>query len=246
MTGTEEFEELRPLLFAIACRILGSATEAEHAVRATWLHWRDMPTPSVSTGSRLAAEITRICTGSPWAARQRGQEHGPRQVRRLTDAHEGVERSEQLADSLLTAALSVLERLSPLERAVFVLREAFGCGVSDIASAVGCSQAACRQLIASIAMTSDGGRDPLPWPSYVAGAANVARLLAAIVPPLMRIGIRLEECSANGRPGSLFRDRNGNVLTTLVLDIREGRNSETHLVLRPVDGPEPLVPRLLG
>ncbi|MGW0771340.1 sigma factor-like helix-turn-helix DNA-binding protein [Streptomyces sp. NPDC002676] len=234
MTRTEEFEELRPLLFAIAYRILGSASEAEDAVRATWHRWADTPTRPASIEGHLAAEVTRISTRALRAARRRGQEHVPWPAEPLLGGpHQDAERSAELADSLLTAALLVLERLSPLERAVFVLREAFGCGISDIASAVGCSEAACRQLVAAIAMTSDGGREPLPWPTYIAGAENVARLLAAIVPPLLRVGVTLEERPVDGRPGSLFRDRTGKVLNALALDSSEGRNSELQLVITP-------------
>jgi hypothetical protein len=64
----------------------------------------------------------------------------------LTDPDEDPERSAELADSVSMAALLLLERLSPLERAVFVLREVFGFGFPEIASAVGRSEAACRQL----------------------------------------------------------------------------------------------------
>lgn len=63
--------------------------------------------------------------------------------------HQEPEPPAEPADSSLTAALLLLERLSPLERAVVVLREVFGCSVCEIASAVGCSEATCHQLIAA-------------------------------------------------------------------------------------------------
>jgi RNA polymerase sigma-70 factor, ECF subfamily len=62
------------------------------------------------------------------------------------DPYEDPERSAELADSVSLAALVLLERLSPLERAVFVLREVFGFGFGEVAGAVGRSEAACRQL----------------------------------------------------------------------------------------------------
>jgi RNA polymerase sigma-70 factor (ECF subfamily) len=237
VTRTEKFEELRPLLFAIAHRILGSASEAEDAVRETWLRWAHTPTRPPSIEGYLAAEVTRISTDVLRAARLRREEHvGPWPAEPLLGDphhHQDPERPAELTDSLLTAALLVLERLSPLERAVFVLREAFGCSISEIASAVGCSQAACRQLVAAIATTSDGGREPLPWPTYIAGAENVARLLAAIVPPLLRVGVTPEQHLVNGRPGSIFRDRSGRILNALALDVSEGRSQEIHLVVNP-------------
>ncbi|MGX1915369.1 sigma factor-like helix-turn-helix DNA-binding protein [Streptomyces phaeochromogenes] len=224
MTRAEEFDAVRPLLFAIARRILGSASEAQDAVEATWLRWADTPARPASVEGHLAAEVTRACTGVLRSASLRRQAHlGPWPA--------DPERPAELAQSLLTAALLVLERLSPLERAVFVLREAFGCGIDAIASALGCSREACRQLVASVAMASDGDREPLPWPTYVAGAENVARLLSAIVPPLVRIGVSSEEHRVSGRPGVLFRDRGGRILGGTALDIRAGRIEAVHLVV---------------
>jgi RNA polymerase sigma-70 factor (ECF subfamily) len=76
----------------------------------------------------------------------------------LTDPYADPERSAELADSVSTAALLLLERLSPLERAVFVLREVFGLGFPDVAAAVGRSEAACRQLAVRARRHMDGGR----------------------------------------------------------------------------------------
>lgn len=235
MTRTEEFEGVRPLLYAIARRILGSASEAEDAVEATWLRWADTPARPASIEGHLAAEVTRISTDVLRSARLERHAQvgaGPWAAEPLPGGTGGdPRRPAELADSLLTAALLVLERLSPLERAVFVLREAFGCSVAEIASALGCSEEGCEQLVDSIARTSDGGREPLPWPTYIVGAENVARLLSAIVPPLVRIGVTLEEHRVNGRPGSLFRDRNGRILNGTALDLRDGRIEAIHLVV---------------
>jgi RNA polymerase sigma-70 factor (ECF subfamily) len=76
----------------------------------------------------------------------------------LTDPYEDPERSAELADSLSTAALLLLERLSPLERAVFVLRDVFGFEFAEVASAVGRSEAACRQLAVRARRHMDAGR----------------------------------------------------------------------------------------
>ena len=76
----------------------------------------------------------------------------------LTDPYEDPERSAELADSVSMAALLLLERLSPLERAVFVLREVFGFGFPEVASAVGRSEAACRQLAVRARRHMDAGR----------------------------------------------------------------------------------------
>ena len=76
----------------------------------------------------------------------------------LTDPYQDPERSAQLADSVSMAALLLLERLSPLERAVFVLREVFGFSFPEIASAVRRSEAACRQLAVRARRHMDAGR----------------------------------------------------------------------------------------
>ena len=160
MTRDEEFEELRPLLFAIAYRILGSVAEAEDAVQETWLRYQSSPTQPTSTKAFLSAVVTRISIDVLRSARVRREnyvgEWFPEPL--LTDPYEDPARSAELADSVSMAALLLLERLSPLERAVFVLREVFGCGFPDVASAVGRSEAACRQLAARARRHMDAGR----------------------------------------------------------------------------------------
>jgi RNA polymerase sigma-70 factor (ECF subfamily) len=76
----------------------------------------------------------------------------------LTDPYQDPARSAELADSVSMAALLLLERLTPLERAVFVLREVFGFGFGEVASAVGRSEAACRQLAVRARRHMDAGR----------------------------------------------------------------------------------------
>jgi RNA polymerase sigma-70 factor, ECF subfamily len=148
MTRGEEFEELRSLLFAIAYRILGSVAEAEDAVQETWLRYESSPTQPTSTKAFLSAVVTRISIDVLRSARVRRETYvGPWFPEPLlTDSYEDPARSAELADSLSMAALLLLERLSALERAVFVLRDVFGFDFLEIASAVGRSEAACRQL----------------------------------------------------------------------------------------------------
>jgi RNA polymerase sigma-70 factor, ECF subfamily len=160
VTRTDQFEELRPLLFAIAYRILGSVSEAEDAVQETWLRYEASPTQPASTKAFLSAVVTRISIDVLRSARFRREEYVgqwfPEPL--LTDPYEDPARSAELADSLSMAALLLLERLSPLERAVFVLREVFGFGFPEVASAVGRSEAACRQLAVRARRHMDAGR----------------------------------------------------------------------------------------
>jgi RNA polymerase sigma-70 factor (ECF subfamily) len=148
MSRTEEFEELRPLLFAIAYRILASVSEAEDAVQETWLRYAGSRTEPTSTKAFLAAVVTRISIDVLRSARVRREQYVgewfPEPL--LDDPYEDPARAAELADSVSMAALLLLERLSPLERAVFVLREVFGFGFAEVASAVDRSEEACRQL----------------------------------------------------------------------------------------------------
>jgi RNA polymerase sigma-70 factor, ECF subfamily len=160
VTRGGEFEELRPLLSAIAYRILGSVAEAEDAVQETWLRYEASPTQPVSTKAFLSAVVTRVSIDVLRSARVRRETYVgqwfPEPL--LTDPYEDPARSAELADSVSMAALLLLERLTPLERAVFVLRDVFGFGFPEVAVAVGRSEAACRQLAVRARRHMDVGR----------------------------------------------------------------------------------------
>jgi len=160
MTRAEEFEALRPLLFSISYRILGRVSEAEDAVQETWLRYADSPTQPRSAKAFLAATVTRISIDVLRSARVRREEYpGPWFPEPLlTDPYQDPARSAELADSASMAALLLLERLTPLERAIFVLREVFGFGFGEIAAAVDRSEAACRQLAVRARRHVDAGR----------------------------------------------------------------------------------------
>lgn len=149
MHKVEEFEELRPLLFSIAYRILGSVGEAEDAVQETWLRFDATTARIASAKAFLTTAVTRISIDVLRSARVRREEYAgpwfPEPL--LSDPYQDPARSAELADSVSMAALLLLERLSPLERSVFVLREVFGFGFDEVAAAVGRSEAACRQLL---------------------------------------------------------------------------------------------------
>ncbi|MFJ4337805.1 RNA polymerase sigma-70 factor [Streptomyces sp. NPDC088915] len=149
MKKIEEFEELRPLLFSIAYRILGSVGEAEDAVQEAWLRFDGSETRVASAKAFLSATVTRISIDVLRSARVRREEYvGPWLPEPLLgDPYQDPARSAELADSVSMAALLLLERLSPLERSVFVLREVFGFGFDEVAASVGRSEAACRQLL---------------------------------------------------------------------------------------------------
>ncbi|MGW3495478.1 RNA polymerase sigma-70 factor [Streptomyces sp. NPDC001020] len=160
MSKVEEFEELRPLLFSIAYRILGSVGEAEDAVQETWLRFDGSSTRPTSAKAFLSAAVTRISIDVLRSARVRREQYvGPWFPEPLlSDPYQDPARAMELADSVSMAALLLLERLSPLERAVFVLREVFAFGFDEVAAAVGRSEAACRQLLVRARRHMEAGR----------------------------------------------------------------------------------------
>ena len=160
MTRIEDFEELRPLLFAIAYRITSSVSEAEDAVQEAWLRYEGYPVRPDSPKAFLSTVVTRISIDTLRSARVRREQYvGPWLPEPLlTDTYQDPERSAELSDSVSMAALLLLERLSPLERAVFVLREVFAFDFPEIASAVGRSEAACRQLAVRARRHMQAGR----------------------------------------------------------------------------------------
>jgi RNA polymerase sigma-70 factor (ECF subfamily) len=280
MSRGEEFEELRPLLFAIAYRILGSVAEAEDAVQETWLRYEFSPTVPTSTKAFLSAVVTRVSIDVLRSARVRRETYVGQWLPEplLADPYEDPQRSAELADSVSMAALLLLERLTPLERAVFVLREVFGFGLPEVAVAVGRSPAACRQLAvrarrhmdlgrprfeadrrqreelaarffdalrdgdvdalkellaADVQMVGDGGGKAPALARSVIGADNVARVLAAVFPLLVRIDASVEPREVNGQPGAIVRDRDGNVVGTMALDVLGGRIQTICSVVNP-------------
>jgi RNA polymerase sigma-70 factor, ECF subfamily len=172
-----------------------------------------------SAKAYLSATVTRISIDVLRSARVRREQHAgpwfPEPL--LTDPYEDPERSAELADSVSMAALLLLERLSPLERAVFVLREVFGFTFSEVGSAVGRSEAACRLLVVRARRhmdapgsrrTAGSGRRSRRNSSTRSAAEKVARVLAAIFPRLIRIDVALEPRPVNGQPGAIAREVN--------------------------------------
>lgn len=144
----ERFTLLRPLLFTIAYEILGSATESDDVLQDSYLRWAKVDLDSVNdTKAYLAQLVTRQSLNALRAQSRRREEYvGPWLPEPLlldtTDASADV----VLAESVSMAMLVVLETLSPDERAVFVLHEVFGFSHDEIASTIGKSPVAVRQI----------------------------------------------------------------------------------------------------
>ncbi|MFJ8579784.1 RNA polymerase sigma-70 factor [Micromonospora sp. NPDC093277] len=146
-SATEAFVAYRNLLFTVAYEMLGSAADAEDVLQETWLRWVKVDVGQVHDQRAYLVRITTRQSLNRLRTLKRRKEAyvGPWLPEPLLTAPDVAEDVE-LAESVSMALMIVLERLSPVERAVFVLREAFEVGYDEIAEAVGKSPAAVRQI----------------------------------------------------------------------------------------------------
>ncbi|MEO1299580.1 MAG: sigma-70 family RNA polymerase sigma factor [Cyanobacteria bacterium J06636_16] len=145
----EDFNQQRSHLFAIAYRMLGSVMDAEDMVQETFLRWQRASESVIRTPKAyLTTVITRLCIDYLRSARvQREQYIGPWLPEPIVTS-QGADpiALAELSESLSMAFLVLLERLSPLERAVFLLREAFGYSYEEIGQIVEKTPTNCRQI----------------------------------------------------------------------------------------------------
>lgn len=148
----EEFERQRPRLFSIAYRMLGSASDAEDVVQDGFVRYQGVrPGHLRAPASYLSTVVVNLCLDRLKSARvQREAYVGPWLPEPVltTDGTLGPLEAAEQRDSVSLAFLLLLERLNPRERAVFVLREAFGYEHREIAAILGVSEAGSRQLLA--------------------------------------------------------------------------------------------------
>jgi RNA polymerase sigma-70 factor (ECF subfamily) len=141
------FDEHRGLLIGVAYRLLGSLADAEDVVQETWLRWADVEVSTIDDPRAFLVRVTtRLGLDRLRRIKARREDYVgpwlPEPVLTAPDMAEDVERAESISLALIV----VLETLSPLERAVFVLREAFGFSHADIAEALGRTEVSVRQL----------------------------------------------------------------------------------------------------
>jgi RNA polymerase sigma-70 factor (ECF subfamily) len=146
--ATAVFTRLRPRLFGIAYRMLGSVAEAEDLVQDAWLRWQTYDRDSVTNPPAfLITTVTRLAINALQSARARRETYVgpwlPEPVDTTADPALGAERGEALE----LAVLILLESLTPHERAAYVLREAFDYPYAQIAEILASSEAAARQLV---------------------------------------------------------------------------------------------------
>jgi len=152
MTPAEIFQTERGHLFGVAYRMLGSAAEADDVLQDAFLRWSEHAEPVESPRAFLTTIVVRLCLDALKSARARRETYvGPWLPEPLVAREEpppAPDARAELAESLGIAFLVLLERLSPLERAAFLLREIFDHPYADVARILETSEAACRQLVA--------------------------------------------------------------------------------------------------
>lgn len=146
----QTYDELRPYLFRIAYRMLGSVTDAEDVLQETYLRWHRANRELIeSPKAWLSTVATRLCINHLHSAHvQREQYVGPWLPEPIvTDPADTRRDNDQLGESLSLAFLVLLESLAPTERAVFLLREIFGYEFEEIARIVEKTEENCRQML---------------------------------------------------------------------------------------------------
>ncbi|MFV0535227.1 MAG: RNA polymerase sigma-70 factor [Cumulibacter sp.] len=274
-----EFSDLRPLLFSIAYRILGSVGEAEDVVQDAWPAFQAEDDVR-SAKAFLSTVVTRNAINTLNSARVRRETYVGQWLPEplLEDPYQDPQRSAELADSISMAALLLLERLSPLERAAYVLREVFGYSYAEIAQLLERGESACRQLVArarqhmaagrirfdadrqhrdelaerffdavqagdvdglrqlltaDAQFTADGGGRVANLKRAVVGPDPIARLVLAAYGDLWELGARLEVRSINRQQGGILRDRQGRVITVIVLEVADGQVQAVRAINNP-------------
>ncbi|MCK4178012.1 RNA polymerase sigma factor SigJ [Aciditerrimonas ferrireducens] len=179
MSAADEiFAAERPRLLGLAYRILASYADAEDVVQETWIRWQAVEHDPIA---RPAAYLTTIATRlaldrARILARRREDYVGP-WLPEPVAVQRGPEDHAELVESLTLGFLLVLDRLSPTERAVWLLADVFGEPYTDIASVVGKSEAACRQIATRARRRL---REERPGPPQPLDPGLLRRLLAAV------------------------------------------------------------------
>jgi RNA polymerase sigma factor (sigma-70 family) len=153
------FQTVRPRLFGIAYRVLGSANEAEDVVQDAWIRWQDTDRSDVRDAAAfLATTTTRLAINVTQSARARRETHVGPSLPEPADGQADPARAIEQRGALELAVQMLLGNLSPAERAAFVLREAFDYPYRQISQVLGLSEANARQLATRARRRLDGER----------------------------------------------------------------------------------------
>ncbi|WP_410824810.1 RNA polymerase sigma factor SigJ [Methylobacterium oryzisoli] len=151
-----EFEAQRPRLLRLGYRMLGSVSEAEDIVQEAWLRWSGVQDGVASPAAYLTRIVTRLCLDHMKSARVRRETYvGAWLPEPLMGA---IEPDEAVTDDVTMTLMLALERLSPFERAAFLLHDVFGVALPEVAAALGRAPAAVRQLAVRARKHVESGR----------------------------------------------------------------------------------------
>ena len=151
------FETVRPRLFGIAYRVLGSATEADDVLQEAWIRWQRTDRREVRDADAfLAATTTRLAINVIQCARVRHETRVEPQAVEAVDTGADPCADAERRDALAVGLRRLLERLSPIERAAYLLREAFDYPYRQVADVLALSEANARQLVTRARRDLDG------------------------------------------------------------------------------------------
>jgi len=270
-------------MFSIAYRMTGSVSEGEDLVQEAYFRYERARQSGVAVESPkayLAATTTRLAIDLMTSARVRRESYVgtwlPEPI--VADLHEGPEHMAELSDALSMAFLVLLESLSPVERAVFLLREVFDYDYEEIARIAEKSEANCRQifvrarrhldahharyeasteqneallrsflsatrdgdleqlvdLLAADAMfCGDGGGKATAIAQPLYGGEQIAARLLAYFDRVRSLGVAGEPVLVNGGPGIVYRDRHGDIVSVLSLEVIDGAVQTLRSVVNP-------------
>src|SRR5437867_865084 len=243
LNQAEIFTELRPVLMRLAGRMLRSDVEAEDMVQETYLRWERAATREVrSPKAFLTTIVTRLCLNHLQLARVRLEhEDAPLLLENLSSQVRSPAEQAELADALTEAFMFALDNLSPAERAVYLLREAFAFDYGDIASVVDRSEENCRQILRR-ARERIASRESTAQPARAQNQRVVSEFLQAAetgeLEPLLKL--LSGEAALACDPGDLSKpvpplihDR-GILFQTLGNALAQMRNASDRFVLFPI------------
>src|SRR5829696_6872162 len=247
MSEGDAYQELRPLLFSIAYRMVGSASEAEDLVQEAYLRFHRAVTGGAEVASPkayLSAVTTRLAIDHLRSARVRRERYVGDWLPEPLVTGEAADPAAhaETADSLSLAFLVLLERLSPVQRAVFLLHEVFGYPYAEIAGLVGRSFAAIDQgdteglvgmLATDAVLHGDGGGKAPALAGPLHGAERIARFLVGLARRGRVAGIGYAPAEINGHPVLLTLDPAGRLVGVLAVDIADGRVQTVRSIVNP-------------
>ncbi len=217
--STQAFDQYRGLLFSIAYRMLGSATDAEDIVQEAFVRWLQAGDEKVqSPKAYLSTIVVRLCINQAESARAQREVYVgswlPEPI--LTSHRPEMAETAMLGETLFFAFLVLLERLGPRERAVFLLREVFEYDYPEIAEIVGKSEANCRQILRRAHQHLDQHR-----PRFDVSREQQTRMMEQFL-----------HASTNGNMQGLL-----NLLTDDIVFVGDG-GGRVPVALKPVHGPD--------